>query len=146
MEQRYAQQIKNLQQEKDHIIETSKKQLQEKDLTIATRESQLRQLNQQLEANEQATADFQNELVESQKTICDIRESLLAKDKQIRELQQPTAKLQLKGQKKGPLSLRWSECGKAPDKIRGPSSVVDGNMVYFNPEVPTMCIPIALQK
>ena len=134
MEQRYAQQIKNLQQEKDHIIETSKKQLQEKDHTIATRESQLRQLNQQLEANEQVTADFQDKLLESQKTIRDIGESLLAKDEQIRELQQPTAKLQVKGQRKGPLCLHWSECGKAPDKIRGPSSVVDGDMVYFNPE------------
>ena len=135
MKQRYAQQIKNLQQEKDHIIETSKKQLQEKDRTIATRESQLHQLNQQLEA----TADFQHKRLESEKKIHDLEQHLVAKDQQIRELQQqtydqPTAKFQVKGPSKGPLCLRWSECGKAPDKMRGPSSVVDGNMVYFNPE------------
>jgi len=48
--------------------------------------------------------------------------------------EQPTAKLQDRGQstRKGPLHLHWSKCGKAPCKMAGASSVVDGNMAYFH--------------
>ena len=116
-------------------IATKERQLQEKDRTIATRERQLRQLNQQLEANEQVTADFQHKHVDSDKQIHDLEQHLTTKDQQIRELQQqtydqPTAKLQVRGQsaRKGPLHLHWRKCGRAPE----PSCVVDGNMAYFN--------------
>ena len=138
-------------QEKDHTIATkerqllendctNERQLREKDRTIATRESQLRQLNQQLEANEQVTADFQHKHLESDKKIHDLEQRLVAKDQQIRELQQqtydqPTAKLQVRGQsaRKGPLCLHWRKCGRAPGTMSRPSCVVDGNMAYFNP-------------
>ena len=113
-------------QENDCTIATRESQLQEKDHTIATRERQLRQLNQQLEANKQVTADLEQRLTE--------------KDQQIRELQQqtydqPTAKLQVRGRsaKKRPLCLHWRKCGIAPCEMSRPSSVVDGNMAYFNP-------------
>ena len=112
------------------------RQLQEKDCTIATRERQLRQLNQQLEANEQVIADFQHDHLEQ---IHDLEQRLAAKDRQIRELQQqtydqPTAKLQVRGQsaRKGPLRLHWRKCGSAPGAMSKPSCVVDGNMAYFN--------------
>ena len=127
--------------EKDRTIATNKRQLQEKDRTIATKERQLRQLNQQLEANEQVTADFQHKHLDSDKQIHDLEQRLAAKDQQIRELQQqtydqPTAKLQVRGQsaRKLPLRLRWSTCGRAPCEMATPtSSVVEGNMAYFNP-------------
>ena len=126
-------------QEKDHTIATKERQLQEKDCTIATRESQLRQLNQQLEANEQVTADFKHKHLESDKKICDLEQRLVAKDQQIKELQQqtydqPTAKLQVRGQsaRKGPLCLHWRKCGRAPRTMSKPSCVVDGNMAYFS--------------
>ena len=106
------QQIENFQQE---IQEKSNKS----ERTIATSERQLRQLNQ---------------------TIQDLQQSLVAKDQRIRELQQqnhdqPAAKLQVRGQsaRKGPLSLHWSKCGRAPCKMYRPSVVVDGNKAYFNP-------------
>ena len=127
LQQQLTQQIENLQQEKDRIIETNERQLQEKDRTIHTRERQLQQLNQQLQENEQ------HKHLESE-------QSLVAKDHQIRELQQqtndqPTAKLQVTGQtaREGPLSLSWKKCGRVPCTMTGPSSVVDGNMAYFNP-------------
>ena len=127
-------------QEKDRTIATKERQLQEKDGTIATRERQLRQLNQQLEANEQVTADFQHKHLESNTKIHDVEQRLVAKDQQIRELQQqtydqPTAKPQVRGQsaRNEPLCLHWSRCGTAPRQMVKPSSVVDGNMGYFNP-------------
>ena len=126
-------------QEKDRTIATNETQLQEKDCTIATNEGHLRQLNQQLEAIEQAAADFQQKHLESEKKIHDLEERLVAKDQQIRELQQqtydqPTAKLQVRGQsaRKGPLCLHWRKCGRAPGTMSRPSCVVDGNMAYFN--------------
>ena len=125
--------------EKDRTIATRERQLQEKDRTIADRERQLRQLNQQLEANEQVTADFQHKHLDSDKQIHDLEQRLAAKDQQIRELQQqtydqPTAKLQVRGQsaRKGPLCLHWRKCGTAPCTMLKPSCVVDGNMAYFN--------------
>ena len=126
-------------QEKDRTIATKERQLQEKDRTIATRERQLRLLNQQLEANEQVTADFQHKHLESDTKIHDLEQRLVAKDRKIRELQQqtydqPTAKLQVKGQsaRKRPLCLHWRKCGRAPRIMSRPSCVVDGNMAYFS--------------
>ena len=126
-------------QEKDRTIATKERQLQEKDRTIATRERLLRQLNQQLEANEQVTSDFQQKYPDSEKQIQDLEQHLAAKDQQIMEQQQqtydqPTAKLQVRGQsaRKGLLRLHWSKCGTAPHTMVSPSSVVNGNMTYFN--------------
>ena len=126
-------------QEKDRTIATRERELQENDRTIATRERQLRQLNQQLEANEQVTADFQHKHLDSDKQIHDLEQRLTAKDQQIRELQQqtydqPTAKLQVRGQsaRKGPLCLHWRKCGRAPCEMASTSPVVDGNTAYFN--------------
>ena len=119
-------------QEKDHTIATRESQLQEKDRTIATRESQLRQLK----VNEQVTADFQQKRL---KTIQDLEQRLVAKDQQIRELQQqtydqPTAKLQVRGQSasKAPLHLYWRKCRTAPCRMRRSSSVVDCNTAYIH--------------
>ena len=126
-------------QEKDRTIATNKTQLQEKDRTIADRERQLRHQNQQLEANEQVTADFQHKHLDSDKQIHDLEQRLTAKDQQIREPQQqtydqPTAKLQVRGQsaRKGPLCLHWRKCGRAPHTMAGTPPVVDGNMAYFS--------------
>ena len=143
LQQQHTQQIENLQleketndrrlQEKDRIIENNERQLQQKDHTIHARERQLRQVNEQLQENEQVIADFQHKHLESE-------QRLVAKDQQIRELQQqtddqPTATLQVRGQsaREGPLSLSWRKCGRAPCRMMGPSSVVDGNMACFNP-------------
>ena len=151
LQEQLTQQIENLQQEKhrilefkerqlqekDCIIETNERRLREKDRTIDVRERQLRELNQQLQENEQVIAELKHE---SKKEIQEVEQLLVAKDQQIRELQQqicdqPTAKLQVRGQsaREGPLSLSWRKCGRAPCKMRAPSSVVDGNMAYFNP-------------
>ena len=154
LQQQHRQQIEILQQEiqeksntSEHTIATKERQLQEKDRaieekdrTIAIRERQLRQVNQQLQTNEQVIGDFQRKDLESEKLIQDLQQGLVAKDQQIRELQQqnhdqPTAKFQVRGQsaRKGPLSLHWSKCGRAPWKMSRPSVVVDGSMAYFNP-------------
>ena len=116
-------------QEKDRTIATKERQLQEKGRIIATRKSQLRQLK----VNEQ---DFQQKHL---KTIQDLEQRLVEKDQQIRELQQqtydqPTAKLQVRGQSasKAPLHLHWRKCGSAPCRMRRSSSVVDGNMAYIH--------------
>ena len=154
LQQQHRQQIETLQheiQEKSNTCErtiaTSERRLQEKDRaieekdqTIVTRERQLRQVNQQLQTNEQIIGDFQRKDLESEKLIRDLQQSLMTKDQQIRELQQqnhdqPTVKLQVRGQsaRDGPLSLRWSRCGRAPCKMIKPSVVVDGKTAYFNP-------------
>ena len=144
LQQRHTQEIENLQQEKetndrrlqekDRIIENNERQLQQKDRTIDARERQLRQVNEQLQENEQVIAQmFEHKHLESE-------QCLVAKDQQMRELQQqicvqPPAKLQVRGQsaREGPLSLSWRKCGRVPCRMVGPSSVVDGNMAYFNP-------------
>ena len=114
LQQQHTQQIKKLQLE-----------LQDKDSTITTREMQLRQLNQQLEENEQVIADFRHKHMESDKTIQDLRETLAAMNQQIEEVQQqicdqPSAKLQVRGQstRKGPLCLL--RCGRAPCEMKRP--------------------------
>ena len=128
-------------QEKDRTIATKERQLREKDRTIATRDRQLRQLNQQLEANQQVTADLQHKHLDSDKKIHDLEQRLAAKDQQISpELQQQicdhlTAILQVSGQsaRNGSLCLHCRrKCGRAPCEMQKPSSVVDGNMAYFN--------------
>ena len=129
LQEQQTQQIENLQLEK----ETDDRRLQEKDRIIHTRERQLRQLNQQLQENEQVIADLQHKHLESE-------QSLEAKDQQIRVMQQqinnqPTVTLQVKSQsaREGTLCLSWRKCGRAPRKMRGPLSVVDGYTAYFNP-------------
>ena len=140
LQQRLIQQIEDLQQEKDRTIETNKRRIQENDSTIDARERQLRQLNKQLQENEQVIAGFQHKHLESETKMRDLEQRLAAKDQQIRELQQqicdqPPAKLHVRGQsaREGPLSLSWRKCGRAPCRMRGSSSVVDGNTAYFNP-------------
>ena len=127
-------------QQKDRTIATNETQLQEKDRTIATRERQLRQLNQQLEANKKVITDLQHKHLDSDKQIHDLEQRLVAKDQQISpELQQQicdrlTAILQVSGQRarNGSLCLHWRKCGRAPCEMQNPSSVVDGNMAYFD--------------
>ena len=137
LQQKSTKQIEKFQHEKDCIIETNKRQIQEKDRMIDTMERKLEQLTKQLQENEQVIADLKHKQLESEKTTQDL---LAAKDQQIRELQQltydqQTDKLQVRGQssREGPLCLSWRKCGTAPCVMRGPSSVVDGNMTYFPP-------------
>ena len=102
LQEQLAQQIENLQQEKDRIlefkerqlqekdriIETNARRLQEKDRTIDVRQRQLRELNQQLQENEQVITELKHE---SKKEIQEVEQLLVAKDQQIRELQQQSA-------------------------------------------------------
>jgi len=121
------------------------RQLQEKDRTIATRERQLqekdRTMERQLQEKDRTIATRERQLQERDRTIASKERHLLEKDHIIatkeRLLEEKdrtiAAKLQVRGEgaRKGPLCLQWSKCGRAPCKMSRPSSVVDGNMAYF---------------
>ena len=143
-----------MEEETQHELVVSRRELALKDRTVAEREKQLRELHQQLEASEQLTAEFQRNLLQRDKVVQDLQESLTTKDRRIQQLEQqeasgrvasgastqPTEKED--GGKGGEgdqptggvrsIHLRWRKSGRAPEKMRRAAAVVDGRVAYYN--------------
>ena len=123
--------LQTLQQQlacKDH-------RLQQKEATIAACQQQMQR---QLQSSEQMTAEFQQILLERERMIQD-------QQRQIHELQQ---QLRQRGSQRreedeaggaaasgGSIELRWRDGGRAPRKVWGQVSAVDGSVAYFLPGV-----------
>ena len=111
-------------------------QLQQKEVAMATHQQEIQHLRQQLQSSEQVAVDFQRNLLEREKMIEDLQ-------RQVQELQQQLR--QRGGQKReeegatdaatsgGSLKLRWRNGGRAPCKMCGEVSAVDGSVAYFQP-------------
>ena len=112
-------------------------QLQQKATAIATHQQLIQQLQQQLQFSEQVIAEFQQNLLEREDTVRD-------QHRQIRELQQQLR--ERGGQRReredeasgvaasgGSIKLRWRDGGKAPRRMWGEATAVNGSVAYFRP-------------
>jgi len=118
--------------EKNRMIVTKERQLQEKDCTIATKERQLQEKDHTIATKERQLQD--HEIASKERQVQD--HTIATKEGQLQEKDCTIAtKTQVRGQsaRKGPLCLNWSKCGSAPRKMTRPSTVVGGNIAYFNP-------------
>ena len=101
--------ITELEEEKQHLIETKDRQLQEKQHTIEhkdrqlhekersmasmshsveMKEKELQQTQQQLQASEQLVSEFQQSLQQKDKTISDLQHTISARERKIQQLEQ----------------------------------------------------------
>ena len=144
---------------KDEQLAGKDHQLQQKEAAIAAHQQEIQQLRQQLQSSEQVAAEFQRNLLERERTIQDQRETrereiqnLLEREKMIQDLQRQVQVLQQQlrqrgGQRReegeasgavasgGTIKLRWRDGGRAPRKMWGEVSAVDGSVAYFQPEL-----------
>ena len=127
-------QLQTLQQCKEEQLAGKAHQLQQKEAVILAHEQESQQLRQQLQLSEQT--EFQQTLLEREKTIRD-------QQRQIHELQQQLR--QRGGQRReemeasgaaasgGSIELMWRDDRRAPHKMQGQVTVVDGSVAYFRP-------------
>ena len=109
-------------------------QLKQKEATIVACQEEIRQLRQQLLSSEQVAAEFQRNLLEREKINQDLQ-------RQIQELQQQFRQRGGQRREEGEVSctvasgssikLRWRKGGRAPTKVYGEVSAVDGSVAYF---------------
>ena len=121
---------------KDEQLAGKDYQLQQKEAAIAAHKQENQQLRQHLQSSEHVAAEFQRNLLEREKMIQDLQ-------RQVLELQQQPR--QRGGQKRdegeassaaaggGTIKLRWRGGGRAPCKMHGVVSAVDGSVAYFRP-------------
>ena len=117
---------------KDEQLAGKNHQLQQKEGTMATYQQEIQQLRQQLQSSEQVA---QRNLLE--------REMIQDLQRQVQELQQQLRQRGSSRQEEGEASgvaasggsikLRWRDGGRAPRKMYGDVSVVDGSVAYFRP-------------
>ena len=127
-------QLQTLQQYKEEQLAGKDHQLQQKEAAIVAHQQEIQQLTQLLQSSEQLTAEFQQNLLEREKTIRD-------QQRQIQELQhqgrdgQRREEMDASGAAAsvGSINLRWRDGGRAPHKVQGQVTVVDGSMAYFRP-------------
>ena len=121
-------------------LQTLQQQLAGKDHQLQQKEAAMtacqQEMQQQLQFSEQVTAEFQQNLLERERTIQD-------QQRQIQELQQQLR--QRGGQRREEMEasgaaasdtrikLRWRDGGRAPRKIWGQVTAVDGSVAYFLP-------------
>ena len=121
---------------KDKQLAGKDHQLQQKQAAMAAHQQEIKQLRQQLQSSEQVAAEFQQSLLEREKTIQDQQRQTHGLKWQLR---QRGGQRQEKGEASGAaasggtIKLRWRDGGRAPRKVRGGVSAVDGNVAYFRP-------------
>ena len=136
-EQQQQQQILKLQTlltVKDEQLAGKDHQLQQKEAAIATHQQEIQQLRQQLQSSEQATAKFQQNALKRGKMIQDQQ-----RQTQQQQLRQRGSQRREQGEASGTVAsggsikLRWRDGGRAPCKMYGEASAVDGSVAYFQP-------------
>ena len=130
---------------KDEQLIGKDHQLQQKEAAFAAHQQEIQQLRQQLQSSEQVAAEFQQNLLEREKMNQGLQRQVLELQKQIQEQQQQLR--QRGGQRReegevsgaaasgGSIKLRWRNGGRAPYRMCGEVSAVDGNVAYFQPEL-----------
>ena len=110
-------------------------QLQQKEAVIAAHQQEIRQLRQQLQSSEQVAAEFQQNLLEREKMIQALQRQVL-EPQQLRQRggqRQEEEDASGAAASGGSIKLRWRDGGRAPRKMWGEVSVVDGSVAYFQP-------------
>ena len=120
---------------KDEQLAGKEHQLQQKEAAIATHQQEIQQLRQQMQSSEQVTAEFHQNLLEREKMIRDLQRQVLELQQQSRQRGQKREEGEASGGagSGGSIKLRWRSGGRAPRKMHGEVSVVDGSVAYFKP-------------
>ena len=132
-----SEQVQTLQQQltnKDEQLAGKDHQLQQKEAAIAAHQQEIRQLRQQLQSSEQVTAEFQQNLLEREKTIQDQQRLVQELQQQLRQRggqRQEVGEASGAATSAGRIKLRWRDGGRAPCKIRGQVSTVNGSVAYL---------------
>jgi len=117
---------------KDEQLAGKDHQLPQKE---ATHQQEIQQLRQQLESSEQMAAELKRNLLEREKMIQDQQRQVL----ELQQLRQRGGERQEEGEASGAavsggsIKLRWRDGGRAPRKMWGGVSAVDGSVAYFRP-------------
>ena len=122
---------------KDEQLAGKDHQIQQKEAVIATHQQEIQQLRQQLQSSEQVAAEFQQNLLEREKMIQDLQRQALEQQQQLRQRggqRQEEGKATGAAASEGSIKLRWRDGGRAPRKICGEVSVVNGSMAHFKPQ------------
>ena len=116
---------------KDEQLAGKDHQLKQKEAAMAAHQQDIQQLRQQMQSSEQVAAQFQQNLHEREKMNRDLQLQQL--------LRQRVGKRQEEGEasgtaaSEGSIKLRWRDGGRAPCKMCGEVSAVDGSVAYFRP-------------
>ena len=108
-------------------------QLQQKEVV---HQQEIRQLRQQLQSIEQLAAEFQQNLLEREKTIQDLQRLVQELQQQLRHRgghrreEEEASGAAASG---CTIKLRWRDGGRAPCKMYGEVSAVNGSVAYFRP-------------
>ena len=136
--QQKQQQIQGLQTlliAKNEQLAGKDSQIQQKEV-IATHKQEIQQLRQQLQSSEQVAAEFQQNLLEKEKMNQDLQRQVLELQHQLRQRggqRQEEGEASGAAASGGSIMLRWRDGGRAPRKMYGEVSVVDGSVAYFRP-------------
>ena len=149
--------ITELQEEKQHLIETKDRQFLEKQHTIIDKDCRLhenqrqlqilQQTQEQLQASEQLVSEFQHSLQQKDKTISDLQQTISAHERQIQQLEQQNTvsgdqpqqqsitgpQTIVAAAKKDISKMTWREGKSAPEGMHRGAAVVHGNTAYFSP-------------
>ena len=121
---------------KDEQLAGKDYQIQQKEAAVATHQREIQQLRQQLQSSEQVAAEFQQNLLEREKMIQDLQRQVLEQQQQLRQRggqRQEEEEASGAAASGGSIKLRWRDGGRAPCKMVGEVSVVDGSVAYFRP-------------
>ena len=116
---------------KDEQLASKDHQLQQKEAAVAAHQQDIQQLRQQLQSSEQVAAEFQQNIHEREKMNRDLQLQ--------QQLRQRVGQRREEGEASGAaasggsIKLRWRDGGRAPCKMYGEVSVVDGSVAYFRP-------------
>ena len=109
-------------------------QLQQKEVAHL---QEIQQLRQQLQSIEQLAAEFQQTLLEREKTIQDLQRLVQKLQQQSRQKrgQRQEEEEEASGEAASGcnIKLRWRDGGRAPCKMYGEVSAVNGSVAYFRP-------------
>ena len=123
--------LQNLLTAKDEQLAGKERQLQ---VAMAAHQQEIQQFRQQLRSSEQVAAEFQQTLLEREKMIRDLQRQVLELQQQLKQRGgQRREEVEASGAAAsgGSIKLRWRDGGRAPCKMCGEVSTVDGSVAYI---------------
>ena len=114
---------------KDEQLAGKDHQLQQKE---AVHQQEIQQLRQQLQSSEQVAKEFQRNFLDRE-MYRDVQRQVLELQQQLRQRGgQRREKVEASGAvSRGSIKLRWRDGGRAPRRMYGEVSAVDGSVAYF---------------
>ena len=123
---------------KDEQLAGKDHQIQQKEAAIAAHQQEIQQIRLQLQSSEQVAAQFQQNLLEREKMIQDLQRQVLELQHQLRQRggqRREEGEASGAAASGGSIKLRWRDGRRAPRKMVGEVSAVDGSVAYFRPSL-----------